>query len=88
MAYRSRTTRQAKWMNLRFAGTCRNCGKAVAAGVRAYYDPATRSVTCEAADCASNLPVQIVTTRFSSGATVYRNSRGRCEDAPCCGCCS
>jgi hypothetical protein len=27
-------------------------------------------------------------TRFASGATVYRNPRGRCEDAPCCGCCS
>ena len=27
-------------------------------------------------------------TRFSSGETVYRNPRGRCEDAPCCGCCS
>lgn len=26
--------------------------------------------------------------RFSSGAEVYRNARGRCEDAPCCGCCS
>ena len=29
-----------------------------------------------------------VVTRFSSGATVYRNAKGRCEDAPCCGCCS
>lgn len=27
-------------------------------------------------------------TRFSSGTTVYTNKRGRCEDAPCCGCCS
>lgn len=27
-------------------------------------------------------------TRFSSGAVVYTNKRGRCEDAPCCGCCS
>ena len=26
--------------------------------------------------------------RFSSGAEVYRNRAGRCEDAPCCGCCS
>lgn len=26
--------------------------------------------------------------RFSSGAEVYVNKRGRCEDAPCCGCCS
>ena len=27
-------------------------------------------------------------TRFSSGAEVYTNPRGRCEDAPCCGCCT
>ena len=27
-------------------------------------------------------------TRFSSGAEVFTNVRGRCEDAPCCGCCS
>ena len=27
-------------------------------------------------------------TRFSSGAEVYTNKNGRCEDAPCCGCCS
>jgi hypothetical protein len=27
-------------------------------------------------------------TRFSSGAEVFTNAKGRCEDAPCCGCCS
>lgn len=27
-------------------------------------------------------------TRFSSGAEVCTNRNGRCEDAPCCGCCS
>lgn len=27
-------------------------------------------------------------TRFSSGAESYTNRAGRCEDAPCCGCCS
>lgn len=26
--------------------------------------------------------------RFSGGGEVYTNRRGRCEDAPCCGCCS
>jgi hypothetical protein len=26
--------------------------------------------------------------RTSSGAEMYRNRRGRCEDAPCCGCCN
>jgi hypothetical protein len=29
-----------------------------------------------------------VTTIRTSGGTFYRNSRGRCEDAPCCGCCT
>lgn len=26
--------------------------------------------------------------RFSSGHVAYRNKAGRCEDAPCCGCCT
>lgn len=25
---------------------------------------------------------------LSSGKELYRNKRGRCEDAPCCGCCN
>lgn len=28
------------------------------------------------------------TITFSSGETFYRNKKGRCEDAPCCGCCT
>ena len=31
---------------------------------------------------------RVIATTFNSGATVYQNARGRCEDAPCCGCCS
>jgi hypothetical protein len=31
---------------------------------------------------------RVAYSRFSSGATTHQNSRGRCEDAPCCGCCS
>lgn len=34
------------------------------------------------------VPARVVTARFNSGAVAYVNSRGRCEDAPCCGCCS
>lgn len=26
--------------------------------------------------------------RFSSGHVMTQNAKGRCEDAPCCGCCS
>lgn len=29
----------------------------------------------------------LTVTRFAGGGTMTRNSRGRCEDAPCCGCC-
>lgn len=28
------------------------------------------------------------TVRFNSGAEMSVNARGRCEDAPCCGCCT
>lgn len=27
-------------------------------------------------------------TRFAGGGEVFTNLQGRCEDAPCCGCCS
>lgn len=30
----------------------------------------------------------LTVVRFSSGESMTQNSRGRCEDAPCCGCCS
>jgi hypothetical protein len=30
----------------------------------------------------------LTVVRFSSGASFTQNSRGRCIDAPCCGCCS
>ena len=29
-----------------------------------------------------------VYSRFAGGGESYRNRNGRCEDAPCCGCCS
>ncbi len=29
-----------------------------------------------------------ITVRFNSGESMSVNSRGRCEDAPCCGCCT
>jgi len=30
----------------------------------------------------------ITVVRFSSGHVITQNRRGRCIDAPCCGCCS
>jgi hypothetical protein len=107
----------SRWMGLRYAGTCKVCGAAIAAGARGYWDASAKTVTCDRLDCADadgltrNEPLtgpwdkrtdtrvladrrigdaapSVITTRFNSGAVVYQNARGRCEDAPCCGCCS
>jgi hypothetical protein len=37
--------------------------------------------------CAEAEGPEVTVTRFASGATVKQNKRGRCIDAPCCGCC-
>ena len=39
-------------------------------------------------DGASGKASEVIEIRLSSGAVVTQNRRGRCEDAPCCGCCS
>lgn len=46
---RSSAPRQGRWMALRYAGTCTG-GERLAAGARAFYDPADRSVTCSNLD--------------------------------------
>jgi hypothetical protein len=106
----------SRWMDLRYAGTCKVCGRSVPAGALAFWDAGARTVTCGAIDCAdadgltTNKPLTgpwdhrtdtrvladgrvgsaapvVDVYRFSSGATMTRNRLGRCEDAPCCGCC-
>lgn len=36
----------------------------------------------------SERPSKSITYRFNTGRTMMQNRNGRCEDAPCCGCCS
>jgi hypothetical protein len=43
---------------------------------------------CELDDDRRQAKAGITVARFSSGAVITQNSRGRCEDAPCCGCCT
>ncbi len=76
----------------RYRGTC-PCGEEVAPGMGTTYKNGRRWVVV-CAECEPREHVtgprspRTITTRFSSGAVVYRNAKGRCEDAPCCGCCS
>jgi hypothetical protein len=122
--YRRTSGAGSRWMQLRYADTCKVCGARIAVGETAYWDAGARTVTCHAMDCCdadgltANQPLtgpwdnrtdlrvradhrigaaaaaaaatapRVIATSFNSGATVYQNARGRCEDAPCCGCCS
>ncbi len=37
--------------------------------------------------CRANRAASVSLTVFADGAQAIENSAGRCEDAPCCGCC-
>lgn len=89
--------RSARWMELRYAGKCAQCKEALAAGDRAYYDPADRTVCCTSLVCAEAHGVteerwmgSPTGGQYVTALASYRLAprRGRCEDAPCCGCCS
>ena len=60
----------------------------------ALIDPETAAAEPEAAAAAGRYLRQSMARgvsdiwRSSSGKEYYRNRRGLCEDAPCCGCCN
>ncbi len=39
-------------MDLKFPGVCAVCGRELEAGARGYWEPADRTVTCTALECA------------------------------------
>lgn len=72
-------------MRARFRSTCADCKSTITPGqdiiVRGRGD--TIHAVCPGAT-----GQRIVEFRFSTGATMTRNARGTCIDAPCCGCCT
>jgi hypothetical protein len=70
----------------RYAGTCAVCSTRVAARAGTLRRVGAAWTVAHLA-CASGSP-QVYEVRTSSGWTGTRNVRGRCEDAPCCGCCT
>jgi len=68
-------------MNAKYAGHCALTGKPFNAGDLIDYNKAKKRAVL----VAENKSTEI---RFASAATFYRNARGRCIDAPCCGCCT
>jgi hypothetical protein len=70
------------YMTAKYPGKCSKTGKDIRPGDRIIYYRSTRkSVLVDGTRTA---------TFFNNGksTTIYRNARGLCEDAPCCGCCT
>lgn len=68
-------------MKAKFSSKCPACGGRIAAG--SEISKSGGRYVC-AACTAGTSTIEIRT----SGGTFYRNARGTCEDAPCCGCCT
>jgi hypothetical protein len=87
----------------KYTGTCRRCNGAIVpgarirwAGGRNTYHLAAQcpgsdfaAAPAFAADDRAAYATGTSVTRNGAGEVIdYRNRAGRCEDAPCCGCCS
>jgi hypothetical protein len=80
-----------KKMRAKYPGICSLSGARINPGDFIIYNTNTKRAELEPdADT-----IQFTTTSprvsdvFSfSGREFYRNKKGRCEDAPCCGCCN
>jgi hypothetical protein len=79
-----------KMMTARYPGKCSRTGAPIYPGDSIAYDTGTRRAWLPEHDDISPPPPQnYVSHVFNfSGREYYRNKAGRCEDAPCCGCCT
>ena len=88
-----------KTMQARYAGFDSRTGASIRPGDEIQYDTATRRAwLAEPGDMADLGDDQQAASRYnptwvshvwnSGGKEYYRNKQGRCEDAPCCGCCT
>ena len=74
----------------RYRGDCEECKAFVPAkGGTLYRLAGGRHVVYHLAckKLGEGAEARVMTVR-TSGGTFIRNSAGRCEDAPCCGCCT
>ena len=74
-----------KIMTARYAGTCGTCTGPIAVGTEINY--AGKGRTSHATCAVVPAGQAAVSRRRSSSRYTAWDRRGRCEDAPCCGCC-
>ena len=71
-------------MIARFPGTCARTGRAIRPGDVITFTSARKAVLVQQ----QRVSDTIVFFGDSGAREFYRNRAGRCEDAPCCGCCT
>ena len=72
-------------MKARYAGACAVTGARINVGDTICYSSATKKAVLVSSVAETGAYISDVIR--TSGGTFHRNKRGRCEDAPCCGCC-
>ena len=82
-----------KTMQARYAGFDSRTGASIRPGDQIQYDTNTRRAWLadlgDEQHAASRYnPSWVSHVWTSGGREYYRNKAGRCEDAPCCGCCN
>jgi hypothetical protein len=70
------------YMTAKYPGKCSKTGRDILPGDRIIYYRSTRKAVLVSGTRSATFNDNGVST------TVYRNARGLCEDAPCCGCCT
>jgi hypothetical protein len=74
-------------MIARFPGKCARTGRAIKPGDVITFTAARKVVLVQQQHADNVTPYTSDTIQFGD-RTFYRNRAGRCEDAPCCGCCT
>jgi len=90
-----------KTITAKFNGRCARTGAVIQRGQTIIYNTATRSASLPDTEEFNEFTGRLNGTGdyirpdyvshvidFGSGRQYYRNKNGRCEDAPCCGCCT
>ncbi len=74
----------------RYPGKCHYCGGRVAKNAgKCWKSGGRRRYLVAHLACADNQAPSVIEFHSpTTGWTGYQNARGRCEDAPCCGCCT
>lgn len=78
-----------KLIRLKFEGKCSDCGATLPVGEKAKWYGRGRvyGLNCHEKQAVKNGKIGWISTG-SNGKEYYQNYSGRCEDAPCCGCCN